>query len=196
VCRGESGALSRVRILAGRWKGRQLGVPDGARPTSGRAREALFSILRDSLPGAQVLDLYAGSGALGLEALSRGAARAVFVEDRPAALDRSLEQIGASQTESEVLRGDVQEALRTLLRRGDRFDLAFSDPPYGSPPERLVPADTAGLLKPGGLFILQVDRPGGSLSEPAGWSLVQRRDYGRNVFLFLTPVSSRFGVPF
>jgi 16S rRNA (guanine966-N2)-methyltransferase len=143
-----------------------------------------------------VLDLYAGSGALGLEALSRGSSRVVFVEDRPAALDRSLERIGASPTEAEVLRGDVQEALRSLLRRGDRFDLVFSDPPYGSPPERLVPSDAAGLVAPGGLFILQVDRPADSLPEPAGWSLVQRRDYGRNVFLFLTPVSSRFGVPF
>jgi 16S rRNA (guanine966-N2)-methyltransferase len=187
---------NRVRIVGGRWKGRQLGVPDGARPTSGRAREALFSILRDSLSGARVLDLYAGSGALGLEALSRGASRVVFVEDRPAALDRSLERIGVSQAEAEVLRGDVPEALRTLLRRGDRFDLMFSDPPYGSPSELLVPPGASGLLTPGGLFILQVDRPAGPPPEPAGWSLVQRRDYGRNVFLFLTPVSSCFGVPF
>lgn len=143
-----------------------------------------------------MLDLYAGSGSLGLEALSRGSSRVVFVEDRPAELDRSLERIGASAAEAEVLRGDVQEALAVLLRRGDRFDLVFSDPPYGSPSELLVPPGAAGLLTPGALFILQVDRPAGSLPEPAGWSLVQRRDYGRNVFLFLTPVSSCFGVLF
>ena len=69
-----------VRIIAGRWKGRRLAVPDGARPTSDRAREALFSILQKRIPGAKVLDLYSGSGAVGLEAVSRGAARALLVE--------------------------------------------------------------------------------------------------------------------
>ncbi|HEX7251797.1 MAG TPA: RsmD family RNA methyltransferase, partial [Thermoanaerobaculia bacterium] len=79
----------KVRIFAGRWKGRMLEVPSDARPTSGRAREALFSIVRESLRGARVLDLYAGSGAVGLEALSRGARRAVLVEQKPGALDRN-----------------------------------------------------------------------------------------------------------
>jgi len=168
-----------------------LDVPGGARPTSGRAREALFSILRDSLPGARVLDLYAGSGALGIEALSRGAARAVFVENRPAALDLSLERLGATEPEVEVLRGDASQALPRLLERAERFDLVFSDPPYGSSAEEIVPREAARLIAPGGLYILQVDRTAHPLPEPEGWSIVQRREYGRNVFLFLTPSSSK-----
>jgi len=172
-----------------------LDVPQGARPTSGRAREALFSILHDSLAGARVLDLYAGSGALGVEALSRGAARAVFVENRPAALDRSLQRIGATEEEAEVLRGDAKDALRSLLRRSARFDLVFSDPPYGADGEAAVPEEAAGLLAPGGLFILQIDRPGRLPIEPSGWSVVQRRYYGRNVFLFLSRSSSRLDLP-
>ncbi len=170
-------------------------MPQGTRPTSSRAREALFSILRDSLPGARVLDLYAGSGALGVEALSRGAARAVFVENRPAALDRSLERIGVPEQKAEVLRGDVKEALRRLLSRAEHFDLVFSDPPYDVAGDLAVPAEAASLLAPGGLFILQVDRSGRPPIEPSGWSVVQRRDYGRNIFLFLTRSSSRLDLP-
>ena len=184
--------LKRIRIVAGRWKGRTLEVPADSRPTSGRAREALFSILQDSLPGTRVLDLYAGSGALGLEAVSRGAARSTLVERHPAAIDRNLDRLGASPDEVEVLRGDAGEALSHLLRRGERFDLVFSDPPYGAPPDELVPDPLARLLAPGGVLVLQIDRSTRPFVEPEGWTLIQRRDYGRNVFLFLAPASSAF----
>jgi 16S rRNA (guanine966-N2)-methyltransferase len=179
--------LNQIRIVAGRWKGRRLEVPPGARPTSGRAREALFSILQDSLKGARVLDLYAGSGALGLEAVSRGAAHAALVERHPAAIDRNVQSLTASEAEVEVLRGDAEEALRLLAGRGERFDLVFSDPPYDAASETLVPRELALLVAPGGLVVLQIDRPTQPLAEPEGWTLLKRRDYGRNVFLFLSP---------
>ncbi len=182
-------AAGRVRIVAGRWKGRWLDVPRAARPTSGRAREAIFSMLQDSLPGMRVLDLYAGSGALGLEAVSRGAARAVLVDRHPAALDRSVERLG-SPPEVEVLRGDVADALHALTRRGERFDLVFCDPPYGAPRDARFPLLALALVAPGGLYVLQIDRQEGPIAEPEGWALLKRRDYGRNVFLFLSPSSS------
>jgi 16S rRNA (guanine966-N2)-methyltransferase len=118
-----------VRVIAGEHRGRRLEVPRGTsvRPTSDRVREALFSILGD-VGGARVLDLFAGSGALGIEALSRGAGGAVFVENDPralAALRANVEAIGGSG--AEVVRAD---ALSWLRRGGRTFDLLFLDPPY------------------------------------------------------------------
>ncbi|HEV2815251.1 MAG TPA: 16S rRNA (guanine(966)-N(2))-methyltransferase RsmD [Solirubrobacteraceae bacterium] len=123
-----------MRVIAGRHKGRRLHAPPGARPTSDRVREALFSIL-GPLDGARVLDLYAGSGALGLEALSRGAAAAVFVERDGralAALRTNLEALGA---EGEVRRADVLAALREARERGETYDLVLCDPPYRLAPD-------------------------------------------------------------
>jgi 16S rRNA (guanine966-N2)-methyltransferase len=119
-----------VRVVAGEFRGRRLAAPRGARtrPTADRVREALFSMLGD-VSGARVLDLYAGSGALGIEALSRGADSAVFVERDPravAAIERNLESLGVEQ---EVLREDV---VRFLRRGAGTFDLVFCDPPYDS----------------------------------------------------------------
>jgi 16S rRNA (guanine966-N2)-methyltransferase len=117
-----------VRVVAGDFKGHPLRAPRGAatRPTADRVREALFSMLGD-LGGASVLDLFAGSGALGIEALSRGAAKAVFVDRDPravAATRRNLETVGA---EAEVRR---QDAMRFLAGRKGSFDLVLIDPPY------------------------------------------------------------------
>jgi 16S rRNA (guanine966-N2)-methyltransferase len=121
-----------VRVIAGEFKGRRLYTPRGARtrPTADRVREALFSMLGD-VSGARVLDLYAGSGALGIEALSRGAESAVFVEREQralAALRRNLEAVGADAV---VRRQDV---LRFLARPEGTFDLVFCDPPYDVAP--------------------------------------------------------------
>jgi 16S rRNA (guanine966-N2)-methyltransferase len=119
-----------VRVVAGEFRGRRLAAPRGVgtRPTADRVREALFSMLGD-VSGARVLDLYAGSGALGIEALSRGAESAVFVERDPravAAIERNLASIGLRER---VVRGD---ALRFLATDQGMFDLVFCDPPYDS----------------------------------------------------------------
>jgi 16S rRNA (guanine966-N2)-methyltransferase len=130
--------------VAGRFKGRTLHAPPGrgTRPTSDKVREAIFSVLGD-IEGLDVLDLFAGSGALGIEALSRGAASAVFVDSDPTAviaIRRNLEGVGV---EAPVQRRD---ALRYLTAADGRFDLVFLDPPYSSPPRmaeslsRLLPA--------------------------------------------------------
>ncbi|QCO67403.1 16S rRNA (guanine(966)-N(2))-methyltransferase RsmD [Luteimonas yindakuii] len=165
-------SMGSVRIVGGRWRGTRLPVPDapGLRPTSDRARETLFNWLQPWLPGARVLDLFAGSGALGLEAVSRGAAQAVLVERDAAladALDASVHRLDARDS-VQVVRADVREWLRAPLF--GRFDGVFCDPPFeaglwATVLERLDPwlNDAAWLY---------LESPASAPVEPAGaWRL-------------------------
>jgi 16S rRNA (guanine966-N2)-methyltransferase len=153
-----------VRIVAGAWGGRRLTAPAGdtTRPTSDRVREALFSAL-GPLEGAVVLDLFAGTGALGLEALSRGAARAVFVEqDRRAlaALRANVAALGAPAAAVSVRAQDVRRAVRDAVDAADTYDLVLVDPPYrlaAGLGAELGPA-LAALLAPGGRVVTESDR--------------------------------------
>jgi len=125
-----------MRIIAGRWKGRRLKAPrgKGVRPTSDRVREAWMSAMGADVMDARVLDLFAGSGALGLEALSRGAARLVFVERARGALGvirANVELVGAG-AECTVVASDVFAFLRAREKGEEVFDLALADPPYGT----------------------------------------------------------------
>lgn len=122
-----------MRIVAGKWRGRRLTPPTDrtVRPTADRVREAWMSIIQSDLPDARVLDLFAGSGALGIEALSRGARHAVFVESALRSLNVLRDNLAALAVgaQATVHRGD---ALRYLSRASVReFDVAFADPPYG-----------------------------------------------------------------
>lgn len=121
-----------MRIVAGQWKGRRISAPAGTlvRPTLDRVREAWMSILQMDIPGAKVLDLYSGSGALGLEALSRGAASAEFVENSArslAVLKENIEALGAGDL-ARVHRAQALPFVKTLAAHS--FDLTFADPPY------------------------------------------------------------------
>ena len=121
-----------MRIISGRWRGRPLVAPAGlaTRPTSERTREALFSMLASrvgSFEGLSVADIFAGSGALGLEALSRGAARCTFVENDRAALDAIRRNLAALGTEADIRAGNAEH-----LRLAAPLDLVFLDPPYAS----------------------------------------------------------------
>jgi 16S rRNA (guanine966-N2)-methyltransferase len=121
-----------VRIIAGAWRGRTIRAPKDSRvrPTADRAREAWMSIVQPLLPGARVLDLYAGSGDLGLEALSRGAAHADFVDVSPAAI-RVIRENGATLGALDRMRIHRGEALRFASKLGaGTYDVAFADPPY------------------------------------------------------------------
>lgn len=153
-----------MRVIAGRFGGRRLAAPPGTgtRPTADRVREALFSILGPPT-GAEVLDLFAGSGALGLEALSRGAASVTFVErDRRAAgvLRENLEALGVGDDEARVLAIEAVRHLRDAATRGDAYDLVLLDPPYRDA-DRLGPILDAGLrplLRPGARVVTESDR--------------------------------------
>jgi 16S rRNA (guanine966-N2)-methyltransferase len=153
-----------VRVIAGRYGGRRLKAPRGrsTRPTTDKVREALFSLL-GPIDGAQVLDLFAGTGALGIEALSRGAARAVFVERNPAALSAlqaNLEALDLHEPEAETRRGDALAALRTARERHETYDLLFVDPPYGDARawEGKLSVALPALLAPAGRVVVESDR--------------------------------------
>ncbi len=164
-----------MRVIAGRLGGRRLQAPAGrvTRPTSDRVREAVFAML-GALEGARVLDLFAGTGALGIEALSRGADSAVFVERDANAvrvLSANIEALGIGPEAAQVRRADALEALRAASARKETYDLVFIDPPYGrarplpsassSSAERWGPALSAilpALLSPGARVVVESDR--------------------------------------
>jgi 16S rRNA (guanine966-N2)-methyltransferase len=151
-----------VRVVAGRFGGRGLVAPRGhaTRPTSDRVREALFSILADSVQGARVLDLFAGSGALALEALSRGASEAVLVDSSAAAvaaIRRNLEAVGA---DAEVRRQDALMYLERARRDARLYDLVFLDPPYrhASALGKQLSAALGPVLASGARVVTESDR--------------------------------------
>jgi 16S rRNA (guanine(966)-N(2))-methyltransferase RsmD len=151
-----------VRIVAGRWGGRRLTTPRGAavRPTADRVREALFSILGDAVDGARVLDLFAGSGALGLEALSRGAGSATFVDAAAASVAAVRANLEALGGEAEVRRADGLRFLRGAAGEPRHYDLVFLDPPYRLA-ERLgreLSEALPGVLAPAAVVVSESDR--------------------------------------
>lgn len=171
-----------MRIIAGEWRGRKLVAPAGqsTRPTADRTREALFSMLASRLGSFEdfrVADLYAGSGALGLEALSRGAAHATFVETDRAALKAIEANIGAFDAAS---RAAVRNISAESLPRSHPFDLLFADPPYSPGSGTAVAAAVAssGWLPPGGWMAIET-RKGDAVAPPEGWEIDVERDVGR-----------------
>lgn len=171
-----------MRVVGGALARRPLEAPKGrqTRPTTDRVREALFSLIgsRLDLGGAVVLDLFAGSGALGIEALSRGAARATFVERHGPTLAvarRNAEALGLTDR-SAFARADVVAVLRRPP--AERFDLVLADPPYDAPALPDLPALARPHLAEGGLFALEHDARHAFDAEP-GWLL--SRTYGRTV---------------
>jgi 16S rRNA (guanine966-N2)-methyltransferase len=153
-----------MRVISGRLGGRRLKAPGGraTRPTSDRVREALFAILGE-LEGATVLDVFAGAGALGIEALSRGAVRAVFIERDPAAvrvLKHNLAALGIEPAQAQVRRAEALRALRSARAREETYDLVFIDPPYGQAREwgPKLSAVVPSLLRPGARIVVESDR--------------------------------------
>jgi 16S rRNA (guanine(966)-N(2))-methyltransferase RsmD len=147
-----------MRIIAGSLKGRTLEAPtwDGLRPTSDKLRETLFNVLSSRVPDSNVLDVFAGSGALGLEALSRGASRVVFVEhDRRAAalIGSNVTRCGVNER-CVIIRDAAERVLQNPID-GDPFDLVMLDPPYGFEPLADVVHAAAKHLAPEGLLILE-----------------------------------------
>jgi 16S rRNA (guanine966-N2)-methyltransferase len=181
-----------MRVIAGTYKGRRLAAPSwtGLRPTSDKLRETIFNILAARVPGARVLDLYAGTGALGIEALSRGAAAVTFVErDRRAQklIEENLERCGITDGYV-IIRASVENALRDLcddLRdRRDQstnagpFDIAFLDPPYDREPGpgelTGVLASVAHVMRQGAVVVLEHSRRRPSM--PLAGRLVRTRE--------------------
>ena len=193
-----------ARVIAGEAGGRRLAVPGGrdTRPTSDRAREGLFgtiSSMLGSLTGARVLDLYAGSGAVGLEALSRGAEHVLLVEQGARAVRVIRENIEAIGLPGAVLAADKVERVLARGPDGDRYDVVFADPPYALPVAAvsrvLALLAGRGWLAPGALVIVERATRSGPLSWPDGFVPDRARRYGEATFWYgLVPPTSRRGV--
>jgi 16S rRNA (guanine966-N2)-methyltransferase len=170
-----------MRVTGGTLGGRLLRVPaSGVRPTADRVRESLFACL-GPLDGARVLDLYSGTGALGIEALSRGAITAVFVDRDARALAflrRNLDELGLLER-ARIVHSDGVRALRRLERERERFDLILADPPYASGEAERVLAEVArgAILVPGGTLVVECGRRH-PLPTPEGLAVVDERHYG------------------
>ena len=175
-----------MRITGGEFGGRNLKVPksDAIRPTQDRVREAVFNIIQFEVAGCDFLDLFAGSGAVGLEALSRGAARVTFVERERrhlAALKENLDSCRVQSTAVDVVAADAYRWLSTYA--GPSFSIGFADPPYALGEEKgyaqvLATLAERGVIRAGGLFIAEmtaVQKPEGT----PGWELVRDRIYGK-----------------
>lgn len=182
-----------MRVVAGRFKGRALATPahDGLRPTSDRVRESVFNILAHgiaefSLEGARVIDLFAGTGALGIEAMSRGAAYCLFVEESAEAralIRRNVEAFG--------LTGETRIFRRNACDLGpagnsDRYSLAFLDPPYGKGlgEQSLAALSAGGWLTPGALAVLE-ESALSALDIPASFKEFDHRTWGDTAVSFL-----------
>jgi 16S rRNA (guanine966-N2)-methyltransferase len=170
-----------MRIVAGRYGGRRLKAPRGAvtRPTADRVRESLFAVLGD-VEGARVLDLFAGSGALGIEALSRGASAAMFVDSSPAAVRAVRDNLADLGAEAEVRRADARAFIRSARKAGRQYDLVFLDPPYRRAAALAddLDRDLPAVLAPGARVAVEAGRHAPlDLALP----LVDERRYGETI---------------
>ena len=176
-----------MRIAGGTYRGRNIKVPEGldVRPTQDRVREALFSMLMHEIPGARFLDLFAGSGAVGFEALSRGAASATFVESNPrhvAVIRANAAMLNAQPVA--IVQADAYGYAEGFA--GDPFDVAYADPPYALGESegfgRLLAAAAKGMVRQGGLFVAETTARA-ALPDAAGWDLCRDREYGKSRLL-------------
>ena len=182
-----------MRITGGEFGGRNLKVPksDAIRPTQDRVREALFNILQFDVPGSDFLDLFAGSGAVGIEALSRGAASVTFVEqnrthlkvlnENLAMLNAVPSRLSATGAGTSVVAADAYRYLSAYS--GPGFSIAFADPPYALGEERGYAAVLAtlaerGVVRPGGMFVAEMTAVQ-KAEETPGWELFRDRTYGK-----------------
>ena len=184
-----------MRVIAGRAGGIRLMSPkNGVRPTMDRVKAAIFSSLGEIVIGARVLDLFAGTGALGIEALSRGADSALFVdEDRQsiAAIEKNLSK---TQLAGRVRQQDVFGFLKNVAATAEKFRIVFADPPYDKMKsderftDKLLANETLPwLLEQGGVFVLE-KRPGEDIPTTKLWRVTRQKTYGATEVLFLLPI--------
>jgi 16S rRNA (guanine(966)-N(2))-methyltransferase RsmD len=174
-----------MRIIAGEFRGRRIKQPASkkVRPTKDRIREAVFNIIAPAVSGSKVLDLFAGSGAYGLEALSRGAEKAVFIEKETESVDsikENIELLGVEE-DSEVITGDVFRKIKELNESKKEFSLIFSDPPYsvGMAKKTLIKIGHYDILLHSGIIIIEHNIEEGLPEAEGDLSLIKTRTYGK-----------------
>src|SRR5262252_4657836 len=184
-----------MRVIGGNARGRQLKVPKGQalRPTAGRIKESLFDILPHDLSGAKVLDLFAGTGNLTIEALSRGAAEAILVDSSAQsakAIRENLRRLGSAKR-AKLWAMPATRALRTLARQGETFDLIFIDPPYErqliEPSLKIIDKET--LLRDSGVLIAEHSVREKITLYLENLNLTDQRRYGSTMLSFFRPIT-------
>jgi 16S rRNA (guanine966-N2)-methyltransferase len=185
-----------MRVIAGSAGGVRLSVPkSGVRPTMDRVKAAIFSSLGDAIIGARVLDLFAGSGALGIEALSRGARSVLFIEQDRQAANVIEKNLAKAKFEARIRQQDVFDFLR-YASGTEKFEIVLADPPYERTKsgERfteklLISENLQQLLAPGGVFVLE-KRPAEAVPETRLWRVARQKTYGATEVLFLSAVNA------
>ena len=183
-----------MRVIAGSAGGFHLAVPkSGVRPTMDRVKAAIFSSLGDAIIREKILDLFAGSGALGIEALSRGAASAVFVEENRQSIVVIEKNLAKTRLEGRIRQENVFEFLRRSAGK-ETFRIIFADPPYEKTKsgerftEKLLSDEALPqLLEPEGIFVLE-KQPGETLPEMKQWRVLRQKTYGATEVIFLSAI--------
>ncbi|EUJ32057.1 hypothetical protein MFLO_07727 [Listeria floridensis FSL S10-1187] len=176
-----------MRVIAGSRKGHSLKAVPGknTRPTTDKIKEALFSIIGPYFDGERVLDLFAGSGGLGIEALSRGAKSAVFIDQAGAAIKTVNENIRAThfETEAQIFRNEAKKALKLLHKNEHQFDLVFLDPPYKKQQIEQLMTELAELelLSSGAVVVCEHDKEAEIASDMSGYKQIKQAVYGITV---------------
>lgn len=179
-----------MRVITGTAKGRKLKSPKGmeTRPTSDRIKEALFNIIGPRVIDVNFLDLYAGTGAIGIEALSRGALKAVFVEKNPNTVKIVRENLRLTGLleKAEILTHDADRAINLISAKGEKFELIFIDPPYLKDLEKvsLEMIESKFLLAPGGLVITESSKLDKMPHEVGQLKMFRQEKYGDTVLTF------------
>lgn len=180
----DAGRENRVRIIGGEHRGRKLSFPDvpGLRPTGDRIRETLFNWLQPRLPGASCLDLFAGSGALGLEAASRGAGKVLMLDRSPAVVDQlrqNISLLGLKQAGVEQV-----DAISWLQTPSQQFDIVFLDPPFADDLLHQVcqSLEDGAWLRPDALIYIETDATAGLPQLPTSWKTLKEKKAGQVVY--------------
>jgi len=188
-----------VRVIAGRYGGRRLQAPIGSqvRPTSDRVKEAIFNILAGRLENAIVLDMFAGTGNLGIEALSRGAQKVIFIEQSQNSLRTirsNLASLGIAAEDYQLIAGDAFKAIGRLRRLPERFDLVFVDPPYdkGFAEKALSTLAEADVMQSGGLVIVETASRE-TVPQALHFELLRQSVYGDTTVYFFAKVTAAAG---
>lgn len=183
-----------MRLIAGTAGGIPIKVPKTVtRPTTDRARQAMFSMLGEAVIGARALDLFAGSGALGLEALSRGAESALLVEQNRQAVEIIRDNMAKTRLQGgQVRQAEAFQFLKSLAASGEQFDLVFADPPYANDKggddlaaKLAASDDLRAIVRPGGHFVLECRVTKGGCASWSGWHTERDREHGSTRIVWL-----------
>ena len=187
--RRSSGPQNQLRIIGGQWRGRKLAFPDveGLRPTPDRVRETLFNWLNQAVVGARCLDCFTGSGALGLEALSRGASAVTMIDSSPQVVDQLRAHLSLLNAEGAELHQANAESWLAAYR-GEPFDIIFLDPPFHQQlvAPMLKRISERGLLSEAGLIYLEMAADEAPPALPTGWQLHREKQAGQVSYRLIT----------